>query len=83
MDIALIVVGLLLLSILVMWIFSSLGDSEKIDEAEEAAVRGESPQALEREKFEEKITEAQSNAEEIAMFSAPGVDADESNAGSE
>lgn len=76
MDTALIVVGVLLVGILIVWTFAFLSDPKEIGESEEAQVRQETPQELERDTFEEAAKNAQSNAEDIAFYS-PGGSSDE------
>ncbi len=74
MDTALIVVGLLVVGILLIGTFAYLSDPKEIDEEEETQVRRESPQDLERDRFEETVKDAQSNADDIAFYS-PGESA--------
>ena len=71
MSTALIVVGVLLIGLLIIWIFTSLSDPKEIDEAEEAQVREQTPQEHERSILQEEAQAAQSNADDIAFYS-PG-----------
>lgn len=71
MDTALIVIGLLLVGMLIMWIFSYLSDPKQIDETEEAGVRDETLKEPERSVIEREVQKAESNAEDIAFYS-PG-----------
>lgn len=71
MDTALIVVGILLVGVLIIWIFTFLSDPKEIDETEEAQVREETPQEREHSIFEEAAKKTESNADDIAFYS-PG-----------
>lgn len=71
MNVALIVVGVVLVGALLMWIYAHMSDAEEIDEQEEHEVRAETPQERERELFNKEEESTQSNAEDIAFYS-PG-----------
>jgi hypothetical protein len=71
MDTALIVVGVLLVGILILWLFSYMSDPKQIDEEEEAGVREESPKELEHDEIESAARSVESNADDIAFYS-PG-----------
>lgn len=74
MDIALMIVGLFMLSVLLMWAYSFVSDPKDIDQYEERRVRAETPQERERAALDEAAKDAERNAEDIALYS-PGNNA--------
>lgn len=78
MEIALIVIGLLLVAVALMWVYAHLDNPTEIDMEEEVQVRHETPEERERARIESAVSDMQSNAQDIEMYS-PGDSADTSS----
>ncbi len=76
MDIALIVLGVLAFAVLVIWAYTFMSDPKEIDEQEEQEVRAQTPEERERAALDEAGKAAESNADDIVMYS-PGEGIDE------
>lgn len=76
MDIALIVFGVLALAILLIWIYSFMGDPKEINQEEEEQVRSESPHERERAAFGNAAKDEERNADDITLYS-PGDGGDQ------
>lgn len=69
MDIALIVIGLIVVAVLVVWIYTWVADPKNVQDEERGDVASMSPRELERERFDARIKEEERKADEIDFYS--------------